>query len=131
MPLSGFHHLAIQARDPVALGAFYRDALGLQEMVRHHTAEGELRSIWLSLPGGGFLALEKNNGPRLEEEFRAPRPGYSLFALRIAPVDRRALVEQLTRKGIPVVHQTRWTIYIRDPEGNRIGLSHHPHDQAE
>jgi len=26
------------------------------------------------------------------------------------------------------VHRTRWTLYLRDPEGNRIGLSHYPHE---
>jgi hypothetical protein len=25
-----------------------------------------------------------------------------------------------------VAHRTRFTIYLRDPEGNRIGLSHWP-----
>ncbi len=45
------------------------------------------------------------------------------------PGDRDAIVEELIGKGIPIVHRTRWTIYIRDPEGNRIGLSHHPEDR--
>jgi len=131
MPLSGFHHLAIQSRDPIALASFYREVLGLQELDRHLTREGKLRSIWLSLPGSGFLALERTDGEPAPEEFRRSRPGYSLFALRIAPEDRSALLKELARKGVQIVHQTRWTIYIRDPEGNRIGLSHHPEDAVE
>ena len=30
--------------------------------------------------------------------------------------------------GVDVVHRTRWSLYVRDPEGNRIGLSHFPHE---
>jgi len=126
----GFHHLAIQARDVIALGEFYRHALGLHELARHHTSQGQLRSIWLSLPGGGFLALEKADSEVAQEDFRSTRQGRFLFALRIAPNDRDAIVEELTGKGIQIVHRTRWTIYFRDPEGNRIGLSHHPEDPA-
>ena len=33
---------------------------------------------------------------------------------------------ELDRCGIPLVHETRWTMYVRDPEGNRVALSHHP-----
>ncbi|HXX30163.1 MAG TPA: glyoxalase, partial [Myxococcaceae bacterium] len=28
--------------------------------------------------------------------------------------------------GVAVEHETRWTLYVRDPEGNRVALSHHP-----
>jgi hypothetical protein len=34
--------------------------------------------------------------------------------------------ERLHAGGVEVVHRTRWTLYVRDPEGNRVGLSHHP-----
>ena len=37
-------------------------------------------------------------------------------------------IRHLERLGVPVVHQTRWTLYFRDPEGNRVALSHHPDD---
>ena len=36
---------------------------------------------------------------------------------------------ELEQKGVRIVHETDWTLYIRDPEGNRIGLSHHPEDR--
>ena len=34
----------------------------------------------------------------------------------------------VARLEVPVLHQTRWTVYFRDPEGNRLALSHHPDD---
>ena len=105
--------------------------LGLEELARHFTEEGNLRSIWLSLPGSGFLALEKTEREAAPEELQSLRPGYSLIALQIAPQDRSALATELASKGVPIVHQTRWTIYIRDPEGNRIGLSHYPEERVD
>ena len=131
MRVLGFHHLAIQVRDLEAVGAFYRELLGLAELTRHHRADGSLRSVWLALPGGGFFALEEVDGAPLVEPFRTPRPGVHLVALRLAPEARAAAVAELSRRGIAIEHQTRWTIYVRDPEGNRVALSHHPFDPVE
>jgi glyoxylase I family protein len=130
MRIRGFHHLALQAFDVERVTAFYRDLLGLPELKRHHRQDGGLRSIWLALPDGGFLAVEDcslDPGPG-PTEFRTSQPGYLLLALRIAPEDRAAVREELARHGVEVVHETRWTMYVHDPEGNRVGLSHHPHD---
>jgi catechol 2,3-dioxygenase-like lactoylglutathione lyase family enzyme len=55
----GFHHLAIGVRDLAKVGAFYRQVLGLAELKRHFEENGQLRSIWFSVPGGGFVALEQ------------------------------------------------------------------------
>lgn len=126
MNVRGFHHLAIQVRSLQATSGFYREVLGLQELARHHRPDGSLRSLWLEVPGGGFLALEEVRGEPASEDFRSARPGLHLLALRIDRADREAAVEALARKGVPLVHQTRWTVYFRDPEGNRIALSHHP-----
>jgi glyoxylase I family protein len=126
MNVRGFHHLAIQVRSLQATSGFYRDTLGLREIQRHHRPDGSLRSIWLEVPGGGFLALEEVSGEPAAGDFRTDRPGLHLLALRIDRADRGAAVEALAKQGVPVVHQTRWTVYVRDPEGNRIALSHHP-----
>ena len=40
-----------------------------------------------------------------------------------------SLAEQAMIADVRVAGRTRWTIYLRDPEGNRIGLSHYP-DEA-
>ncbi len=132
MNTSGFHHLAIQVRDLEGAAAFYREVLGLSELARHRREDGTLRSVWLSVDqAGGFLALEEAAGGQVEEAFRHPRLGLLLVALRIAAADRRAIEAELARRGVKVVHQSRWTLYLRDPEGNRIALSHHPHDPPE
>jgi glyoxylase I family protein len=127
MDLRGFHHLAIQVRHLPEAVAFYQRVLGLPELKRHHRPDGSLRSVWLEVPGG-FLALEEASGEVVETPFRCGRPGLHLLALRIDAAARARVLAELAEKGIAVVHQTRWSIYFRDPEGNRIALSHHPED---
>ena len=48
----------------------------------------------------------------------------------IKPIGRQHHVGVATAElGVGLVNRTRWTLYVRDPEGNRIGLSHYP-DEA-
>ena len=128
MNLHGFHHLAVQVHDVEAVASFYREVLGLPEMARHRRDDGSLRSIWLSAPGGGFLALEHTPARPAPEPWKRETPGPLLIAFRIDRAQREGILRELAEKGVPVVHQSRWTVYLRDPEGNRIGLSHHPED---
>jgi len=128
MDVQGFHHVAIQARDVERVTAFYRDLLGFPELTRHHRPDGSLRSIWVGVPGGGLLAIEAVTGTPEELPFRHERPGLLLLAFRIPRASRTVTVEELLRAGVPLEHETRWTVYIRDPEGNRVALSHHPED---
>jgi hypothetical protein len=87
------------------------------------------RSVWLAL-GDGFLALERASGPAVPAPFTDGRAGLHLLALRIEASQRAAWEARLAGQGVGVVHRTAWTLYVRDPEGNRVGLSHHP-DAAE
>lgn len=108
--------------------AFYRDVLGLPVLAEHPGGDGTLRSVWLSLPGGAFLALETVAGPPPSPApFRNEAPGWFLVALRISAMDRETVRTELARAHVPVEHETGWTLYVRDPEGNRVALSHHPH----
>ena len=128
MDVQGFHHVAIQARDIERVTAFYRDLLGFPELTRHHRPDGSLRSIWVGVPGGAFLAIEAAGGEPEATPFRHERPGLLMLAFRIARFERARAVETFARAGVPLEHETRWTIYVRDPEGNRVALSHHPED---
>lgn len=128
MNVQGFHHVAIQAEDIERVTAFYRDLLGFPELTRHLRPDGSLRSIWVGVPGGGFLAIEAAGMPPEPLPFRHERPGLLMLAFRIARTERDAVVSELTQAGVPLEHETRWTVYVRDPEGNRVALSHHPED---
>jgi len=129
MRVEGFHHVALQVAALEEVVGFYREVLGLAEVERHHGADGRLRSIWLDVGGGGFLALERVDAtPSPDPGFRDGKPGLFLVALRIPRAERQRVRAELERRGVPLVHETRWTLYVRDPEGNRVALSHHPHD---
>jgi catechol 2,3-dioxygenase-like lactoylglutathione lyase family enzyme len=122
-----FHHLAIQCADLERSERFYRDLLGLPVLRRWPGPDGRDRSIWLSA-GDAFLALERAGEPPVEAAWRSPRAGLHLLALRIAPGERAGWEAKLAAAGVEVVERTGWTLYLRDPEGNRIGLSHHPEE---
>jgi catechol 2,3-dioxygenase-like lactoylglutathione lyase family enzyme len=128
-PPSGFHHLAIQVRDLAAAEEFYCGVLGLAVVERWPWPDGRagLRSLWVSL-GAGFLALEACESEPVQTPFKDGRPGLHLIALRIEAAERAAWEERLAARGVAVVHRTRFTLYVRDPEGNRVGLSHHPRE---
>lgn len=128
MTVQGFHHLALQVEDLTRTTAFYQELVGLSELARHHRDDGTLRSVWLAVPGGAFLAIEQASGSVEDSPFRTDRLGFHLLALRILPAHRAEWMQKFTRAGFPVVHETRWTFYVRDPEGNRVAFSHHPED---
>lgn len=119
----GLHHLALGAYDVEAVAAFYRDLLGLPEIVRHLEPEGGLRSIWLDL-GGPVLMIELTREPAR----RVMRVGSGLFLLAMAaePRQRDVLERSLAAAGVPVESRSEHTIYVRDPEGNRVGISSYP-----
>ncbi|WP_242335337.1 MULTISPECIES: VOC family protein [Anaeromyxobacter] len=130
MPLA-FHHLAIQCADLDRCETFYRDLLGLPVLKRWPREEGGGdRSVWLSVGEGegAFLALERAEERPEQRPWRDGRAGLHLLALRISPSERGAWEDRLDEAGVRVIHRTRWTIYFHDPEGNRIGLTHYPHD---
>ena len=97
--------------------------LELPERARHLRDDGSLRSIWIAASDdGSFLAIEE-----LRPGVRGTL-GHSLVALRIGRDDRAAWLRHFEKHSVPIEKQSRWTIYVKDPEGNVIGLSHHPHD---
>ncbi len=124
-----FHHLAIKVRDLTAAEAFYRGILGLSLLRRWPADDGQGdRSVWLGLGAGAFLALERAALAR--EPLAEDDPGLHMVALRIEPDERQAWIERLAAAGVPLYRQTDFTLYVRDPEGNRIGLSHWPQASA-
>jgi len=121
------HHLALGTADVERLAAFYREQLELQEVQRHHHESGALRSVWLDL-GGSWLMIEQCDEPGSWVDERGA--GLFLLALRVAPAQLAALTERLRAHGHPIEARTEYTAYLRDPDGNRVGLSHYPESSA-
>lgn len=110
------HHLAFRTSDLGRLERFYVDALGLAVVRR-----SEERSVWLDA-GGAIVMLEQ----REPGEPAVDPATKELVAFAIEP-DRRAFtVDRLTRAGVAIEAETGFTLYVRDPDGRRIGLSSYP-----
>jgi glyoxylase I family protein len=125
----GVHHVAIGVRDLAACESFYTRVLGLPVLRRWAAADGAGdRSVWLDLGRGAFLALERVAAGGAAAMAGAPgeRPGYLMIAVAIARAARPAWEARLGAAGVAVVHRTDFTLYVADPEGNRVGLSHWP-----
>lgn len=115
--------MAIVVADLAACERFYRNTLGLRVVARHAFTNGQPRSVWLDL-GGSVLMLERaqpaGEGAVMPASF-TQRGGLKVLALKIDADDKAAWAAQLN-----VYRQTDHTLYVRDPEGNVIGLSHYP-----
>jgi len=122
----GFHHVALFATDVERVAAFYREVLGLPELARYHHPDGRLRSIWVGVRAGGesadgFLAIEA-----VDDSGGAVGRGFAMVALAIASEVRDQVRDALVARGLLIERETQFTLYVRDPEGNLVGLSHHP-----
>ncbi len=115
------HHIAIQVHDVERAVAFYAGVLGLKETRR------QPHSVWLDLDGA-ILMLEVALGAVPIRPWQSDAPGLHLLALSIEPSSRDAWRERLVAAGHPIVAETKFTMYVADPEGNRVGLSHYPRD---
>ncbi|MFO0589203.1 MAG: VOC family protein [Polyangiaceae bacterium] len=118
------HHLAVVVRDLNAAERFYSGLLGLPVTQRWEGPDGRPRSVWVALSDGGFLALEKASADSPTRSDQAP--GLHCLALGIPRREREPYREKLTAAGFPIEHETRFTLYVRDPDGNLIGFSHYP-----
>ncbi len=110
------HHLAFRTHDLPRLERFYVSVLGLAVKRRD-----ERRSVWLAI-GDAVLMLEQAG----ENEASPPAGSMELVALAVTAVDRDHAVKDLHAQGVSIEARTAHTIYFRDPDGRRVGLSDHP-----
>jgi glyoxylase I family protein len=108
------HHLALRAEDVLRTTAFYRDELGLLELDQRVDDAGALRSIWLDADGV-VLMIER----RAPGEPRIAEGSMELVAFEVTPERFESLRQTLSS----VESSTAHTLYTRDPDGRRVGLS--------
>ena len=113
------HHVAVQVRDLERARAFYADVLGLKETRR------QAHSIWLDADGV-VVMLELCSGDVADDAWKSDRPGLHLLALSMAASERATWISKLEGAGHAIEAETDYTIYMRDPDGTRIGLSSYP-----
>jgi catechol 2,3-dioxygenase-like lactoylglutathione lyase family enzyme len=125
--ISGIDHIVLRVRDAARSLEFYRDTLGCT-VEREQRAQGltQLRA------GRSLIDLVTANGPlgRREPAAAASGPNMEHFCLTIVPFEEAALRSHLAAHGIEAgAPAMRYgaegegrSIYIEDPDGNRVEL---------
>jgi glyoxylase I family protein len=108
-------HVALRARDPDVTERFYVAVLGLRVAARHD-ARG---SVWLDA-GGVVVMVERAEGgePPVSQGTR------ELIAFAVDDLPTWRL--RLAAAGVAIEAETPHTLYLRDPDGRRVGLSTYP-----
>jgi catechol 2,3-dioxygenase-like lactoylglutathione lyase family enzyme len=121
------HHVALGARDVETVARFYRLAFDLTERQRFAYENGSPRSIWLEADSV-LLMIEHSAGPKKRVETIGTGP--FLLAFDVSVRERSSVEARLRALGAPVEATTAFTAYARDPEGNRVAISHFPEPEA-
>ena len=111
------HHLALRTADLARLDRFYVEALGLAVLRRQ---DGGSR-VWLDA-GGTIVMLERRD----EGEPGIPAGSMELVAFAVAPETRATCMNRLASAGVAVEASTEFSLYVRDPDGRRVGISSYP-----
>jgi len=126
------HHVAILTYQPKNLADFYCRVLGLQPLKIHYDKEKRIRSVWLRLSPHSILMLERLDSldthglNSASSDTSSHQPGIHLIALSITKEQAKDLRLKIEQNGVCIVNESMHTIYFRDLDGNRIGLSVYP-----
>lgn len=113
------HHLALRVADVARAAAFYEAVLELRVHSAHREQDGSLRSVWLLLGEGALLMLERS--------LRGVGPDAgSGHVLVLAVSDLAAWERRLFDLRVAIVDRTLFTLFFRDPDGHRVGVSTFP-----
>lgn len=102
------------------MSAFYRDTVGLTEIP---SPRGGAR--WFKA-AETIVMLELVSGAPAADAFASVRPGFHVVAFEIAKEARAALKQMFEERGVRIERESAYSLYIRDPEGNRLAFSHYP-----
>lgn len=107
------HHLALRTTDVDGLVRFYREVLGFVEV-----RDSRPRSVWLAIGDEAVLMVEAR------EAGEPPIPGASMELVAFAsdPEGKARTRAEVLRRGC-FDGETDFTLYLRDPDGRRVGIS--------
>jgi len=111
--MQALHHLAFRTCNLEALCGFYEEIFGWRP-----AREQPGGSVWYELDGV-ILMFERAE----DEEPGIPQGSGELVALRVSPGERETVRLRLQARGEVVEAQTEFTLYFRDPDGRRVGVS--------
>ena len=110
------HHIALRTHDLPRLERFYGEVVGLAL-----SRPADARSVWFDA-GGTLVMLETADA----HEPTPPAGTRELLAFAIEPGERAAMEARLASAGVFIEARTDFTLYFRDPDGRRVGLSSYP-----
>ena len=116
--MAALHHLALRTRDVARLVGFYRAVAGLE------VARESERSVWLRA-GETVVMIERAEA----SEPTVPAGSLELVAFRWDGTLDGARAH-LASLGITAEGETGFTLYFRDPDGRRVGLSNYVFENA-
>lgn len=111
------HHLAFRTSDPEALARFYEEIF-LFPRDRVHADDRGVRAVWLRA-GETLVMIERREPGEPPPDLRSME--CLLFAIEEA--DLPAFRGRLAARGVAIEGSTRFSTYVRDPEGRRVGVS--------
>ena len=110
--VAGIGGYFMRAADPVALGAWYRDCLGL---------DADENGLWTQVPGPTVFATFE-----MDSDYFGSRDQQAMINFRVRDLD--AMLTQLGLMGADVATETQTMEgvgrfgWVTDPEGNRVEL---------
>lgn len=121
MGVVGMGGLFFRAKDPDALGAWYRDTLGVGAGC-NSSGEGDPDEWFWKVSGGPMVFAPF----KADTDYFAPDKQF-MINLRVTDLD--SLLDQLNAAGIAIITKDEWNspetgsfARIHDPEGNAIEL---------
>ena len=109
----GVHHIALRTQNLSRLELFFSEVFRAKVLRRQ-----EQRAVWFQI-GTGVLMLEIAEAG----EPAVPAGSMELLCFPIEGSDLASFRERLAEAGVAVEAETPFTLYFRDPDGRRLGVS--------
>lgn len=111
------HHVAIATPNLYLMRDFYKTIPGLDLIQENQFSEGELRSAWFRVRGTESVLM-------LESEPFVRGPQALVFSIHLTGLSKDDIKDILFQNmGLTPDGETPFTLYFRDPDGNRLGYS--------
>ena len=108
------HHLAFRCNDYKEVSLFYKNLFKLKEIFSQ-----KKYSIWLKGSDDLVFMFEQAT----PGEARPESNNHELICFYAEANEKKAIINELKKKNIEIESQTEKTIYFRDPENRKIGIS--------
>lgn len=118
-PVLTFSHVGIWVTDLEGMREFYTDVLGFVMTDRGPIGDTEL--VFLSQSPGDHHQIVLARGRPADLGFTTVNQiSFKLDTLETLQAMHRTLVDKSVKDLVQISHGNAWSVYFRDPEGNRV-----------